>query len=425
VKRVDPLPGLTYDPTVTTLWTPMLWPEAWTEPSMLDFLRDTSFDCLVTDRRDLPPEVEREARRRNFETAAIGTPPSEVKILKGEWPGVKLTGSGAPDRVSAGPTGEPWVDSNGWRIRLAAALQPGTSAWVSVAPTIAQPRTESYVLAIADAAAHGGRWIVSLDAALAAGLADRRRDAIASWQRIAAASAFFKSRTEWRDYTPAAVLGIISNFSAGNEFLSHELLNLVTRTNQQYRIIPRETVSGNSLSGLKSVLYADDEPPSPQMKNTAQSFVREGGLLITGKQWGLPPGAGPGNQDHPRYVQHTLGRGRIAVVRDGFDDPYVVANDSVVLTSHRHELLRFWNGGAVGSFFTIAPERKSAVVHLLFYADLRYGNTTVRIAGRYRSAWLWTPDAKQPATVALEAQAGAVEAHLPPVSGYSALELQM
>src|ERR1017187_1448513 len=48
------------------------------------------------------------------------------------------------------------------------------------------------------------------------------------------------------------------------------------------------------------------------------------------------------------------------------DDPYVLASDSALLISHRYELLRFWNGGAVGSYLTVAPDRKRAVAHLLF-----------------------------------------------------------
>src|ERR1035438_5932647 len=100
------------------------------------------------------------------------------------------------------------------------------------------------------------------------------------------------------------------------------------------------------------------------------------------------------------------------------------ANDSAVLISHRYELLRFWNGGAVGSYLTVAPDRKRAVAHLLFYADQGADHVSVRIAGRWRKAGLWTPDWEGPRPVEMEIQQDAVELHLPMVGQYAAAELE-
>jgi len=122
----------------------------------------------------------------------------------------------------------------------------------------------------------------------------------------------------------------------------------------------------------------------------------------------------------------AYGRGRLAVATPDFEDPYVVANDSVVLISHRYELLRFWNGGAVGSYFTAAPDRKRAVVHMLFYAFILGDNRpTVRVSGRYRTARLWTLDQPAPRDLNMEVKEDAVELHLPPVRGYAAAELEV
>ena len=75
------------------------------------------------------------------------------------------------------------------------------------------------------------------------------------------------------------------------------------------------------------------------------------------------------NQDNERYEWRTSGKGRIAFAKSEFDDPWVVAQESVLLISHRYDLLRFWNGGSVGSYFTVAPDRKRALVQILFYAE--------------------------------------------------------
>ena len=117
---------------------------------------------------------------------------------------------------------------------------------------------------------------------------------------------------------------------------------------------------------------------------------------------------------------------KVAVATPDFEDPYMVASDSVVLISHRYELLRFWNGGAVGSYFTVAPDRMRALVQMLFYAFILGDNRpTVRVAGQYKAARLWTIDRLTPRNLEMEVGKDAVELHLPPLRGYAAAELEI
>ena len=68
------------------------------------------------------------------------------------------------------------------------------------------------------------------------------------------AAGFFAARKAWADYVPEAVVGVVSGFSGQNEFLSHELLNLLGRAGQQYRIILKEKASDLSFPGLRAVI---------------------------------------------------------------------------------------------------------------------------------------------------------------------------
>ncbi len=403
----------------------MRWPGAWKDPSNLSMLKGTAINYLLIEKgSDLGPVADR-ARQEGLKVGEAGLAPPGVTIAKGEWPGVKLTQSGTLDRASAGPTGVPWVDSNGWKVRLAAALQPGAGIWVEADPQRPRLPANSYTVAVADAAAHGGRWIISPDNNLIEGIAGQKPEAFELWKKISGAAGFFAARGDWENYVPAAVMGIVSDFSGKNEFMSHELLNLVDRTNQQYRIIVKSKVAPSDFSGLKAVLCADEEPPSPELRKQILAFVQAGGMLITGPKWGKIPGAPAKDGGHPGYALRVLGKGRVAVAQPDFEDPYLVANDSVVLISHRYELLRFWNGGAVGSYFTMEPSRKKALVHLLFYAFM-FGNNkpTVRVAGKYATCKLWTVDQPAPQTIEMEPQSDAVELHLPPISQYAAVELE-
>ena len=399
----------------------MRWPGSWKSPSALALLNGTPINWLLVDKdAGLAPVIE-QAKQAGLHVAEIAAPPAGVALLKGEWPGVAMSRGGG---TSAGPTGVPWVDTNSWRIRLEAARRPGADIWVDAPPKGPRVFASSYRTAIADAAAYGGRWVISLDAPLAAAIADGKADALATWKGIAGTAAFFAARPQWPAYLPEAVVGVISDFAGDNEFLGQELLNLIGRTNQQYAVLVKTRLPEAAFRGLRALIYADSQPPAAGLLKQILDFVSAGGLLITGPKWGIPPGA-PATEEHPRYAARTLGKGRLAIAKADPDDPYVLASDSALLISHRYELLRFWNGGALGSYLTVAADRKRAVAHLLFYADRGPDHVSVRILGRYRKASLWTTDRQEPRPLEMEIQKDAVELHLPVVSQYAAAELEV
>jgi hypothetical protein len=399
----------------------MRWPGSWKSPAGVALLKGTPINWILVDKDAALAPVVEQAKQAGLQVAEIDSPPAGAAILKGEWPGIAMTRGGG---ASAGPTGVPWVDTNSWKIRLEAARRPGADIWVDAPPKGPRVFASSYRTAIADAAAHGGRWVISLDAQLAAGIADGKAPALATWKDIAGTAGFFAMRKQWPAYLPEAIVGIVSDFAGGNEFMGQELLNLIGRTNQQYVVLLKTKLPKTPFNGLRAVIYADAEPPTAELRKQILDFVSAGGLLITGPKWGIPPGAAA-RDEHPRYAARTLGKGRVAIAKTEPDDPYVLANDSVLLISHRHELVRFWNGGAVGSYLTVAPDRKRAVAHMLFYADRGPDQASVRIVGRYRKASLWTPDRQEPRPVEMEIQKDAVELHLPAVSQYAAAELEV
>jgi hypothetical protein len=404
-------------------WTPMRWPENWTDPTSLDLLKGTAINYLLISNSAALGAVRSRAQQSGLSVADPAAPPAGIAVVKGEWPGVKMARGGGAAQASSGPTGAPWVDSNGWLVRLESTLHPDTAIWVD-APPPANGRVAagSYLVAIADSASHGGRWILSLDAQLAAGMAEKRPEAVDTWKKIAAAAGFFAERKAWPGYTPVAVVGVISDFAGANEFFSRELLNLLDRAGQHYRILPKDKVADSSFASLRAVIYADADAPSPALRKQTMAFVQGGGMLIAGPKWGEVAGSAARADEHPRFSSRTLGKGSVALAHEDPGDPYLWANDSVVLVSHRYDLVRFWNGGATGSFYTMSPDGKQAVVHLLFYANRGPDAASVRIAGRFRTVKASTVEAALP-KVEMESQKDAVEVHLPQVPQYVSLEL--
>ena len=406
-------------------WTPLRWPGEWKNPALLDLVKGTSIDYLVVEKGPEFDPIRQRARQEGLRIAEPDVAPADVTIIKGEWPGVHMA-RGSGGATEAGPTGVPWVDSNGWNVRLAAALHPSSCIWVDARPPQQNFRStpETYLLTVADAGAHGGRWIVSLDDPLAARLAANDRAALATWKRITLAAGFFAAHKEWVDYTPVATVGVVSDFAAGNEFFNQELLNLLARAGQHFRIVPKGSAAASSFAGLRAVIYADAEAPSPDLRKQILAFVEGGGLLITGPKWGAAAGTAVKGDSHPRYSLRALGKGRIAIADAAPDDPWIMANDSVVLVSHRYDLVRFWNGGATGSFVAQSPDRKKTIVHLLFYSNRGPDAGSVRVAGRYRSARAMTVDVAELPNVEVQIGKDALEVHLPQVSQYVVLQLE-
>lgn len=405
-------------------WTPMRWPAAWKDPAFLELFEGSAVNCLLVARgADLAAVAER-ARRAGMAVADESSLPPAVAVIPGEWPGVKLATTAA-DRAAAGPTGAPWIDSNSWKVRLNAALNPDREIWVEAPPPETRLTPRSYVLAVADAAMCGGRWILALDKQLLSGIAAKDSDALRTWKAILEAASFFAGHKDWSGFEPRAVLGIVSDFTGANEFLSREILNLVARTNQQYQILLKAGAAGAPLGELRAVLYPDDQPPNGALRERTLAFVRSGGLLITAAGWGALPAGAASEETHPRYEIRRYGKGRLARCRADFEDPYLIANDAQVLISNRHNLLRLWNAGAFGAHFAADPRSRHSVAQLLFYAFM-YGEnrTTLRVAGRYRAAAIRTPEDPSPRPLEMDTLPGAVEMRLPPLAEYAAVELE-
>lgn len=192
-------------------WNPMRWPKGWNDPSALALLKGTCINYLLIEEGAGLESVTAQARENGIQVDAAPAAPNGVIIVQGEWPGLKMSPSGAKDVVSAGPTGAPCVDPNGWKIRLESALRPGLAIWVDAVPKEPNLWPESYVIGVADSATYAGRRIVSLDEKLAAGIASQRTGALETWKRL----------------------------------------------------IVKAQVSAASFAGLRAVIHADGNPPSP------------------------------------------------------------------------------------------------------------------------------------------------------------------
>jgi hypothetical protein len=311
------------------------------------------------------------------------------------------------------------------RARLKAPL------WVVFDPPAgpAVPSPQSYVRAICDSEAAGGRWVISLDDNLRSGLAAGNT---AAWKDIASAAGFFKDHPDWKSYRSLGLVGVISNFAGSDFDLTGEILNLMARRDLLFRVIWKSQAMAQAMpqpfTGLKALIYADAALPEQPLRRKITDFVEQGGLLITGPAWGKAGTPAPPDFQ-TQFDVLAVGKGRLAVARNAIDDPYQLAGETQLLLSHRNDLVKIYNSPSSGcTRYTASPDGKTALLQCLSYADgRRAGLRTIWVRDRHPSTRLWTIEAP-PVTLdahTSEDYAG-VEYHLPAnaTQAYLALEFE-
>jgi hypothetical protein len=422
---------------------PFRWPAAWTDAKLISLLEGGPINCLIVNAP--PPGVVDAARKAgltaldwsSLDAAPLAkinwnTTAPRITLTDLVWPRVRLAAPGS-GQAQSGPTGAPWIDSNSWVARLAAARAPEKPIWLDFEfPKGELPPDESaYRIAIADAAAAHARWIVHLDDELGKALASSNADALKTWRGILATVAFFEKQSVWRAYVHQGPLAIVSTFAGDNEYMGTETLNLAARNKMVYRIVDRSRVLSADLTGLRAALWVDNDPPGTDIAGKLAAFARGGGLLI------VPGTAGTlfkGDRllDCPvaGYELRAFGRGTVAAATREWDDPYFLALDAHNLVSRRYDPIRMFNGSSCWLHYSVAPDGKDSLIQLVSFAGGRNAraravdDVAFRIPARHRSVIQYTLDAP-PAPLRPVTSDKQEEYHLPQFSGYTALEVKV
>jgi hypothetical protein len=346
-------------------------------------------------------------------------------VADGFWPGVPQEKT-----PTGGPTNLPWVDSNGALLAMAQALAPDKAVWIVVdPPKKAKLTVENYLLAVADAAAYGGRWLISLDDQMRAGLAAKSTQAVEDWKRVTDALAFFEQNKATRTYERMGRLAVMSNFSEPDRFFGEDALNLFPRLREPFRVIPRSQALAASFNGLQGILYVDQEPPDPKLRQKLIAFVNGGGTLFVRSTWPNPEGSPIQLSSAEAYLLfnvRSLGKGRLAVAKEDKPDTYFTCMDIQNIMSHRGDPSRLFNGASMNYFSQASPQGRQGVIHVLNYSR-RPGSddALVYLKTPYQSARFVSPEIASP--VALQwvpQEAGGAELSLPRISVYGAVQME-
>lgn len=410
------------------------WPLSWEDPSVLDLVQTSPFRVLLFP-RDSPPLAGAAARRslqvltapawRKQAEIDWARPGDPVLIGDAAWP--SLGAAGASDSTEAGPTGLPWLESNGWLIRMARDLAPDSAVWIrSDAPEDASRADVSlFAFAQSEARAHGAVRALWAPPGIARGIAAGNSHALSWWRRICAIESWWQERAAWRLWPTAARLWVVSDFAGPNRYPATELLNLAARRNLAWRAARPEGLGEGQLRGAAAAVYVDQAPLEGALLERLDRFARQGGLLVCLEAAGRAlRGLEPAGTDHPRFQILRRGKGRVALSRSDWEDPYLMAQDVHLLMSRRHDIVRLFNPGSLLCWPVISPDRRRLLVHLLNYS--RHGaahDVVVQTWAPVKAAFVERPGAER-RTAAVRREAGGWEIEVEPFDLYCALELE-
>jgi len=293
------------------------------------------------------------------------------------WPSLGMTGSG---RAEAGPTGAPWVNANGWLIRVAQFLDPAKPVVLATVPA-----SPAHTLAVADSMAYGAAWAVTHSAE--------------TWPAVQKALAFFERNVAWRAWEPVAGITLISDFTGPDERIGGECLNLLSRRQVGTRLAKPGDIPNTAAAAWVSAKPVPYEKYSP--------WIRNGGTLIV----------------HGEANSRIEGKGRIVGRPEAWTDVYAAAAGIHLALTRRSDVLRLWNAGSFNSFYQMEPGAKHAVVHLINYARNRSSdNISIWLARPWKKAALSTFDNQT--LLKTSPSNGGIEIPLPQLGVYAAIELE-
>src|ERR1035441_9071316 len=341
------------------------------------------------------------------------------------WPGVALP-TMRGDTGVGGPTGDPWVDSNGWFALLARQMVASKSLWLDIGlpkSSKALP-VENYCLAIADSRVYGSRWIISLDDAMRTGMLNGDAQAMAAWKRINATLSFFDGHAAWEAYKPMGILAVVSDFRGQNAFMAGETLNLLNRRQVQFEILDRRRALTSLVTGLKAILWVDEDAPSAVQHRNLLAFVQQGGTVIAPKYWG-PAGIAPRRENWLfDYDIYDVSKGRIVRAAGGFSDPYQLARDTHLLVGRENDLARLYNPGTTNCYTSINPDHRKQLVQIVNYASDAASYVALWVSMKAKGAKLYVPNSQTPNPLGGVPESDGTSFELPVLSVNCAVEIE-
>jgi hypothetical protein len=196
--------------------------------------------------------------------------------------------------------------------------------------------------------------------------------------------------------------------------IADEYLKLAARRQVPYRLMARSGLNAAALAKFRALVATELDPPSAAERKLLQDFADNGGLVMAAPSWGGAPQTAP-------YAEVPTGKGRMIVYKD--PDPESVARDLKELLSDDELGVVPFNVPSVITLASGGGPGQPLVVELLNYFDHPVEAITLRVAGKFDSARLETPEGAAVDLPLSEAQ-GRTEVTIPKLLLWGTVSIQ-
>jgi len=343
------------------------------------------------------------------EAAAWRWKPAQIAAVEGGAPGGRnLSEMG----IRGTPSSQPWIESNIWLVKSLGVISSSRPVWIS--SQLEHTSAVDYERAIGDAAAAGGRWIIALDDVLRAKLRAHDAAALEIWRRLSIGVKFSEAHAAWRALAPYGNVGILLDSASKQPDQIDEYLKLATRRQVPYQFISRSELNSGGVAQFRAVVATELDPPSAAEHKVLQDFAENGGIVFAGPSWGGAPKTEP-------FAEVAAGKGSVVVYKD--PDPESIAHDLKEMLSDDDLGVVPFN---VPSAITLASGGSSGqplVVQVVNYFDHPVEAITLRVAGKFNSARMETPEGTA-VDLALRHDGGRTEVTIPKLLVWGAVSMQ-
>lgn len=328
---------------------------------------------------------------------------SSVVVKDGVWSGATLP---KQETIVAGATRRPWVEANGFRVGYLRALYPGLrpvlgyrmDAESGIKPGH-PPALSSLELALIDAWAAGGNYVLSLAAEHRQALVGGQAAARATWRSLGRTARWLRANVA---LFRQPVFPNVTMLVEGGE-TTLETASLMYRQNASPRLVslaklPAPELKTDSPERCRVLVTAGIRAPSADVRARILAHAAAGCTVVTdahGEDAWWRSDSCKLERDFEDRQFYALGHGRVVAYKDEIQDPGDFALDVLDLAG-KERALRLWDNGAVIALATAGPAGgpAKAVLCAVNYGHPINGGLMAQIHGPYAEATLLRPEAK-------------------------------
>ena len=315
----------------------------------------------------------------------------------GIWPGIGQPGKTEdPDEI-ASASHQPWLDANGFRVQHLRTLFPRRPAILAYQPNekagVKQERLLPYTsleLALVEAWAWGGNFVLSLDRDYSKALEQNEPKSAAAWAQLGRTTRWLREQRSLFDLPAIPALTTLVEHTEETA----EIANLQVRNNASPALAPLATPPvPNPRRILVLVAVNLVEKSRPAAAASILDHARKGATVIVDEPgptaWWRVPGLQQVKEESDR-ITYRLGGGQLVGYKERIADPSEFALDSLDFLGQKSRAVRLWSAPTVLARAVSMP--RGAALIAVNYGQPIDVEVQSRIRGIYRRATMIRPD---------------------------------